>query len=239
YIFAWCIPIVLIPIPFIATSPAGKCAYVVLVMSFYWFTEAVPITVTALLPIVLFPLLGVLSSDLTAKAYVNGTVMIFLGSLIAAAAVEKSLLHKRIALKVLLVTGTSPKRLLFGFMFTTAFLSMWISNLAATALMIPIINAAMDQIKQHTEAVPITVTALLPIVLFPLLGVLSSDLTAKAYVNGTVMIFLGSLIAAAAVEKSLLHKRIALKVLLVTGTSPKRLLFGFMFTTAFLSMWIR
>ncbi|XP_054159318.1 Na(+)/citrate cotransporter-like [Oppia nitens] len=149
YIFAWFLPLVLIPIPLMIDTSAGKCAYVVLLMSLYWFTEAVPISVTALLPIVLFPLMGILSSEQTSKAYVNGTIMIFLGSLIAAAAVEKSMLHKRIALKVLLITGTSPKRLLFGFMFTTAFLSMWISNLASTALMIPIINAALDQLKHR------------------------------------------------------------------------------------------
>ncbi|XP_017483417.1 PREDICTED: solute carrier family 13 member 5-like [Rhagoletis zephyria] len=75
--------------------------------------------------------------------------MVFLGSLIAATAVEKSNLHERVALKVILLSGTSPKRLLLGFMFTTAFLSMWISNLASVALMIPIVNAALDQLTRR------------------------------------------------------------------------------------------
>lgn len=93
--------------------------------------------------------------------------MVFLGSLIAASAVEKSNLHERIALKVIMMTGTSPRRqvilsndtiynprsspfrLSMGFMFTTAFLSMWISNLASVALMIPIVNAALEQLTRR------------------------------------------------------------------------------------------
>lgn len=75
--------------------------------------------------------------------------MVFLGSLVAATAVEKSNLHERIALKVILLTGTSPNRLLMGFMFTTCFLSMWISNLATVALMVPIVNAALEQLTRR------------------------------------------------------------------------------------------
>ncbi len=109
----------------------------------YWFTETIPISVTALIPVVLFPVMGIVSSEAICKTYFNGTIMVFLGSLIAATAVEKSNLHERVALKVILLSGTSPKRygnflrvilitafflcrLLLGFMFTTAFLSMWI-----------------------------------------------------------------------------------------------------------------
>ncbi|KPM09103.1 solute carrier family 13-like protein 3 [Sarcoptes scabiei] len=114
----------------------------------YWFTEVIPMAITALIPVILFPLLKIVSSEEIAKSYFNGTIMVFLGSLIAACAVKKSNLHERIALKVILLTGTSPRRLFFGFMFTTAFLSMWISNLASVALMIPIVSAAFDQLTR-------------------------------------------------------------------------------------------
>lgn len=76
----------------------------------------------------------------------QGTIMILLGSLIAATAVEKSNLNERIALKVILLTGISPRRLLVGLMFTTAVLSMLVSNIASVALMIPIVNAALDEL---------------------------------------------------------------------------------------------
>lgn len=82
--------------------------------------------------------------------------MVFLGSLVAATAVEKSNLHTRMALKVILMSGTSPRRLLAGFMLTTAFLSLWISNLATVALMIPIVNAAMDKLANR-RAMSITI----------------------------------------------------------------------------------
>ncbi|KAH9506281.1 hypothetical protein DERF_011021 [Dermatophagoides farinae] len=79
----------------------------------------------------------------------DGTIMVFLGSLIAATAVSKSNLHERIALKVIMLTGTSPRRLMLGFIVTTAFLSMWISNLATVAMMLPIANAALDQLERR------------------------------------------------------------------------------------------
>ncbi|KAF7492299.1 Solute carrier family 13 member 5 [Sarcoptes scabiei] len=147
FLICWFAPIVWLPLLLIPMQEA-KCGYVVLVMVTYWFTEVIPMAITALIPVILFPLLKIVSSEEIAKSYFNGTIMVFLGSLIAACAVKKSNLHERIALKVILLTGTSPRRLFFGFMFTTAFLSMWISNLASVALMIPIVSAAFDQLTR-------------------------------------------------------------------------------------------
>jgi di/tricarboxylate transporter len=90
---------------------------------------------------VLFPLLGVCSTNEVGVNYLKSTNFMFIGGLILALAVEQSGLHQRIALRILLLIGTSPRNLLLGFMLTTGFLSMWISNTATTAMMIPIIDA--------------------------------------------------------------------------------------------------
>ncbi|KAI2808682.1 hypothetical protein BLOT_006627 [Blomia tropicalis] len=150
YFIAWFTPLIWSPLLFVQDDgQESKCAYVVLLMVTYWFTEVIPMSITSLIPMVMFPILGIVNSNVVAKSYYNGTIMVFLGSLIAATAVEKSNLHERIALKVILLSGTSPKRLLAGFMFTASFLSMWISNLASVALMIPIVNAALDQLTRR------------------------------------------------------------------------------------------
>ncbi|KAI1280642.1 Solute carrier family 13 member 5 [Halotydeus destructor] len=158
YVISWSAPILLLPIIlFNSGTPEDNrvagCAYALSLMAIYWLTEAVPLAITALLPVVLFPLLGILDSGSTVQAYMKEAVMIFLGSLIAAAAVEVSGLHQRIALKVLMLFGTSPKWLLLGFMLNTMFLSMWISNTAATALMIPIVDAVLVQLRHRTKSV--------------------------------------------------------------------------------------
>merc|ERR1711936_1420400 len=110
-------------------------------MAAYWMTEALPIPVTSLIPMVLFPLLGVCSTNEVGVNYLKSTNFMFIGGLILALAVEQSGLHTRVALRILLLIGTSPRNLLLGFMLTTGFLSMWISNTATTAMMIPIIDA--------------------------------------------------------------------------------------------------
>jgi len=135
-------PLVLLPVAFSnGGSEEMRCAYVVLLMATYWMTEALPIAVTSLIPMVLFPLLGVCSTNEVGVNYLKSTNFMFIGGLILALAVEQSGLHQRLALRILLLIGTSPRNLLLGFMLTTGFLSMWISNTATTAMMIPIIDA--------------------------------------------------------------------------------------------------
>ena len=98
-------------------------------MAFWWITEAVPLAVTALLPIVLYPTLGVMSGKSVAPIYFNHIIFLFIGGFLVALAMRKWNLHRRIALKILMVFGTKPRNILLGFILATAFLSMWISKL--------------------------------------------------------------------------------------------------------------
>ncbi|WP_142785355.1 SLC13 family permease [Changchengzhania lutea] len=118
-------------------------------MAFWWVSEALPIGVTSLLPIILFPVLGVLDGKAISSAYINYVIFLFIGGFIMALAMEKWDLHKRIALKVLSIVGGKPFMILFGFMFSSAFLSMWMSNTATAMMMLPIafsVTAALEEV---------------------------------------------------------------------------------------------
>jgi sodium-dependent dicarboxylate transporter 2/3/5 len=113
-------------------------AAITILMAFWWISEALPIGATSLLPIVLFPMLGVLDGNKVSNAYINYVIFLFIGGFIMALAMEKWNLHKRIALKVLSIVGGSPFMVLLGFMLSSAFLSMWMSNTATAMMMLPI-----------------------------------------------------------------------------------------------------
>ncbi|PVD33366.1 hypothetical protein C0Q70_04620 [Pomacea canaliculata] len=125
----------------------AKCAYALALMAVYWLTEALPLPVTALLPVVLFPLLGVMPVAAVCKNYIKDASMFGIGGLTFAIAIESSNLHKRIALRILLLMGSDPMWLMLGFMLPTWFMSMWVSNTSSTALMIPVVTAVLDQLK--------------------------------------------------------------------------------------------
>eukprot|EP00937_MAST-01D_sp_MAST-1D-sp2_P007331 g7331.t1 len=112
-------------------------------MGLFWSLEALPHAITALLPLALFPPLGVLPAAACARAYFQDKVVLFFGGLVLASAVENSGLHRRIALAGLRRIGRSPRRLVLGFLCIAAFLSMWMSNTATAALMLPIAQAVL------------------------------------------------------------------------------------------------
>jgi len=121
---------------------------VALLMAVWWITEVVPLAVTSLLPVALFPLFGIMNGKDVSATYFNDVIFLFMGGFMVALAMERWNLHKRIALNILCITGVSPARILLGFMASSFFLSMWISNTATAMMMLPI---AMSLIRQLDE----------------------------------------------------------------------------------------
>ncbi len=130
-------------------GPARLTAAVSLLMAVWWLTEAVPVAVTALVPLVLLPVLGVISAAEISAPYANKTNMLFLGGLVIATAIERWDLHRRIALNIVLRLGGTPAGLVLGFMVGTAAISIWISNSATTMMMLPIALAVSAQFKHN------------------------------------------------------------------------------------------
>ena len=133
-------------------SPDGqKAAAVTLLMATLWITEAIPIPATALIPIALFPLLGVMPATKVTASYANHLIYLFMGGFLIAMAIERWQLHKRIALHTIRLVGVTPERVLLGFMLATAFLSCWISNTATAMLMVTIGMAVLRQLVPGQE----------------------------------------------------------------------------------------
>ena len=135
--------ILLWPQPLLSTQGDALIA-VALWMVTWWLTEAVSISVTALLPLLLFPLLDIMPIAEVGNNYGSPIIFLFFGGFVMALALEKVNLHRRIALNIIRITGTTPNKVVLGFMIATASLSMWISNTATAVVMLPI---AMSVIK--------------------------------------------------------------------------------------------
>ena len=126
---------------------------VAVIMTVWWVTEAVPIYITGIVPLIAFPLLNIYDIKEIAVAYAHPLVLLFLGGFIIAAAMESSGLHKRIALKILSFFGTSPSKIIAGFMFATGVLSMWVSNTASTIMMLPIALSVISMMSSEKKIV--------------------------------------------------------------------------------------
>jgi sodium-dependent dicarboxylate transporter 2/3/5 len=118
-------------------------------MAIWWITEAVPIAGTALLPLILMPVLGLMKIDTVSSNYMHPTVLLYMGGFLMATGIEKWNLHKRIALNIINLLGTNLRTTVLGFILATGFLSMWISNSATALMMLPIGLAVVAQFKDQ------------------------------------------------------------------------------------------
>ncbi|MBI9091842.1 MAG: SLC13/DASS family transporter [Desulfobacterium sp.] len=121
-------------------------------MAVMWVTEAIPMAATSLLPVILYPLMGIMAGKSAAAVYFNSTIFLFMGGFLIALAMEKWNLHKRIALLTVKTIGGGPARIVFGFMMASAFLSMWISNTATAVMMLPIALSIIMKMEETFSA---------------------------------------------------------------------------------------
>jgi sodium-dependent dicarboxylate transporter 2/3/5 len=143
--------VIFAPLPSGMNEASQRLLAVVLLMAIWWMGEATSISVTALLPLVLFPTLGIMPSSETAPNYTNHLVFLFLGGFMIALAMEKWNFHRRVALRIIAIIGTDVRRIILGFMVASAFLSMWISNTATTMMMLPVAIAVVRQVASEAS----------------------------------------------------------------------------------------
>lgn len=148
----WLGPVLFLIISFMDLQPgnpaATRMAAVAVLMATWWITEAIPLFATALLPLVLYPLLGIAKGGETAPIYFNSTIVLFLGGFLIALTMDRWGLHRRIALWIIQKVGGGPARITLGFMVAAAFLSMWISNTATAIMMVPIGLAIIMELEK-------------------------------------------------------------------------------------------
>ncbi|KFV19962.1 Solute carrier family 13 member 1, partial [Tauraco erythrolophus] len=126
----------------------AECAYTLCVVAIFWLTEALPLAVSALLPAFMFPLFGIMESKEVASTYFKDFHLLLIGVICLATSIEKWNFHKRVALRMVMLVGVNPARLTLGVMVSCAFLSMWLSNTSAAAMVMPIVEAIAQQIAR-------------------------------------------------------------------------------------------
>jgi sodium-dependent dicarboxylate transporter 2/3/5 len=137
--------------PFALNQQASEVLAIALLMITWWVTEALPMPVVALLPLILFPLLGIAKMEEAASPYANPVIFLFMGGFMIGLAIEKWNLHKRIALSIVKITGTSGNRIVLGFILATGFMSMWLSNTATTMMMYPIAVSVINVMESKSK----------------------------------------------------------------------------------------
>ncbi len=142
----------LMPQPEGLSEQGMTVAGIAVLMAIWWITEAIPIPATALIPIVLYPLLDIMAPADVTQSYAHHLIFLFMGGFMIAVTVEKWNLHQRIALHTIRIVGMTPDRIILGFMVATAFLSMWISNTASTMMMLTVGLAVLHQIVKEIES---------------------------------------------------------------------------------------
>uniref|UniRef100_A0A7N8YCB4 Solute carrier family 13 member 1 n=1 Tax=Mastacembelus armatus TaxID=205130 RepID=A0A7N8YCB4_9TELE len=141
-------PLLLLPLPLVFRQKEAECAFVLLLMATYWMTEVIPLSMTAMLPAILFPLFGVMKSSAVAKEYFKDFHFLLIGVICLATSIEKWGLHRRIALRLVTLVGVNPAWLILGFMSGCAFISMWVQNISAVTMVMPIVEAVLQQIMK-------------------------------------------------------------------------------------------
>ncbi len=139
--------LLIIPMPETLTPEAQRVAGVAAWMSIWWISGVIPVGATALIPFVMFPLLGIMGGKAAVQRFAHPLNFLLMGGFMLAAAMERWNLHKRIGLAVIAWSGLTPPRIILGFMLGTAFLSMWISNTATSLMMLPVAIAVLTKIK--------------------------------------------------------------------------------------------
>ena len=130
-----------------AKPQLNTMAAIAVLMATLWITESIPLAATSLIPLIFFPITGLLSTEEVASSYINSIIFLFLGGFLIAIAMEEWELHKRIALRIIMFFGGSPVSIIIGFMVSGAFLSMWISNTATALMLLPIGIAVIQRLE--------------------------------------------------------------------------------------------
>ncbi len=145
------IVVLLLPLPEGMSPEALRVAAVALLMACFWMAETLPIPVTGMLPIFLFPLLRILPTGQVTLAYGDQILFLFMGGFLIAISMQKWNLHRRLALNVVSLVGSSPNRLVLGMLLATAFISMWVSNTATTMMMTPVGIAIIESTRKSGQ----------------------------------------------------------------------------------------
>ncbi|XP_070554073.1 Na(+)/citrate cotransporter-like isoform X2 [Ptychodera flava] len=151
----WLTPLLQSPLLIIYfDSQAARCGYVMLILLVYWIVQPIPLQATGLIGLFMYPMLGILTIDETCEFFMIDFIVLFVSLMFIASAVERYGLHRRIALRALLIAGSDPKWLLLALMLVNGFLSLWILNLSLVSMMLPIVEALVDLLSTSFDESP-------------------------------------------------------------------------------------